>query len=142
VVPNSTVAYVSRNQFDSAAWVNARLHTLQIPIFGTASQVYAQRQLAGDGTLYLVPWVVFEDSAGIRGRLTDMFFAGWAGSDDTFVNQNLADGMPVSYSGNTYKVTTPYRADGTGSAHCYGTLGVLNNASAPTRSPLIAVRSA
>ena len=142
VLPNSTVAYVSRNQFDSASWVNARLHTLQVPVAQTATQMFCQRQLAGDGTLYLTPYVVFEDTAGIRGRLTDLFFAGWSGSDDSFVNQNTADGMPVSYGGNTYKITTPYRSDGTGSAHCYGTLAVLSNASTPSRSPLIAVRSA
>jgi hypothetical protein len=139
--PNSVVAFVSRNQADSASWVNARLHTLQVPQFRIAVQGFNQRQLASDGNLYLSPYVVFEDSAGIRGRLTDLFFAGWNSTDDSVVNQNLADGMPVSYGGNTYKVTVPYRSDGSSGNDSYGSLGATNQNGSPARSPMIAVRS-
>ena len=141
VIPNSTVAYVSLNQFDSASWVNARLHTLQVPIQGTGTQMFNQRQLATTACTWLHGWSSRTPPGSAAGSL-DMFFAGWNGSDDSYVNQNLADGMPLAYSGNTYKVTVPYRTDGTGSAHCYGSLGICNNASAPSRSPMIAVRSA
>lgn len=139
--PNSAVVYVSRNQADTTSWVSARLSTLQHPVWQLAAPSHQQRQLAADGSLYLAPYVVFEDSAGIRGRLTDLFFAGWNSSDDTLVTGNLADGMPLSYGGNTYKVTVPYRTDSTGNAQCFGSLGTVGNTGSGLRSPLVAVRS-
>ena len=61
--------------------------------------------------------------------------------DDSFVNQNPADGMPVSYGGNTYKVT-PRTAATAPVARTATDSGYCNNASTPSRSPMIAVRSA
>lgn len=141
-VPNSVVTYVSRNQADNAPWVSGRLATLQFPIWQQALQAMSQRQLAADGSLYLSPYVVFEDSAGIRGRLTDLYFGGWNSSDDTVVTGNLADGMPLSYGGNTYKVTVPYRTDGSGSAQSSGSLAATVNQGTQYRSPLIVIRTA
>jgi hypothetical protein len=138
--PNSQVVYVSRNQGDTSSWVTARIMTLTVPAWQINAQAYNYRALASDGTQFLLPWVVFEDSAGIRGRLTDMFYAGWSASDDTAVVGTIADSQTITYGGNTYRVTTPWRTDQTGSANSFGSFGVVANASVSVRSPLVACR--
>lgn len=140
--PNSNIVYVSRNQIDTGSWVSARLATLTLPVWQLAGQSFNYRALASDGTQFLLPWVVFEDSAGIRGRLTDLFYAGWSGADDGAVVGSIADGQTITYGGNTYRVTTPWRTDQSGSAHSFGAFGMVGNASTSLRSPLVACRAA
>jgi len=76
----STV-YVSRNRANSASWLPAKLGTLFCPNTGTGTSTTPwsglQRACSADSNTYLFPYVVFEDTAGIRGRLGKVFFAGF-----------------------------------------------------------------
>jgi hypothetical protein len=74
----SSQVYVSRNATDTASWVVGSLETLQ-PTRGQATNPlyrYSGQSLVGS-TRYVRPYVVFEDTAGMRGRLARFFHMGW-----------------------------------------------------------------
>jgi len=88
-VPSSASAvtvHVSRNAANAASWVPALLETLQAGR-GAPSQTPARYggQSLSASALVVRPYVVFEDAAGMRGRLSSIFNMGWnaaAGSGD------------------------------------------------------------
>ena len=142
---SSSITNVSRNQADSASCVTAYLGCLNLP---NTMQYggFNYTQVASDGSTYLSPYVVFENVAGIRGRLTDVFYTGLQGQISNngydLSNPTLAQGDSVTYGGNTYKVLAPYRTDGSGNADTYGSFGSVRNYVNWFHSPLIAVRTA
>lgn len=143
---NAALCQVSRDQINVNSWVQARPFALATP---SQQNTYAWNMvpIASDGSVYLSPYVVFEDVAGMRGRLTDVFFAGWynnvalVGND---VTPGFQPGDQLSYSGNTYRILNPYKSDGTGNGHVGGSFGAAYNFSAGGNScsPLVAVRVA
>ena len=140
----SQLCHVSRDQANASSWVEARPFTLAQPQTLQALP-WTTPSLASDGNVYLAPWVIYESVAGMRGRLTDVFYAGWQNAP----SHNSADylsmlqsGDIVTYGGNSHKITMPYKSDGTSSGHVGGSFGMPYNWDGPrqTHGPLLAVR--
>lgn len=73
----SPLVYVSRNRANTQSWVPSKLATLTIPGGGGNQPWFGtQRNAQADSNTYLWPYVVIEDTAGLRGRLGKIFFAG------------------------------------------------------------------
>lgn len=142
---SSETVHVSRNAANSASWVPARLGTMTMPKAPTdvsGVQTYSpRRECSADGNTYLWPWVVLEDTAGIRGRIAKCFFAGFnksGGSTDAVPSLYARS----TYGGETYMLVAPHK-----SAYISGQsrsgFGYVANGGNPlgqlTDSPLIAV---
>jgi len=139
----ATVVNVSRDAGNQTSWVQGHLGALTFPSM-INSYNWHNPSTALDGSDYLSPYVVFEDVAGMRGRLTDVFFAGWYSnvvnnSSDTV--RGFTQGDTVSYGGKSYKILAPYKSES--STYQGGSFGVTigNNGSTYMSSPLIAVRT-
>lgn len=146
----SQMSHVSRNMADTASWSEAHLETLDHPTWGAtvADGLSWNRQaLAADGNTYLAPYVLSEHIAGMRGRLTDLFFGGFnnpsvlSGVDP---NNGLQQNDIVTYGGNTYKMLAPYKTDASNASVVAGSFGYAQNQVSPRHvcSPLVAVRIA
>jgi len=138
------VVHVSRNQAGTGSWLQGRLLTMSKPsIGGTTSSLLSYTNYASDGTTILFPYVLVEDVAGLRGRLTDLYFAGMFGSANQDNLTVIGTGQDVTYSGKTYRTTACYKSDS--GRNCLGSLGVCNTSSGAgqqNNSPIIAVRKA
>lgn len=110
--------WVSRNAADTVSWAPSYLSTVA-PLTGNQIGVKCPTVVAaGDGNEYLYPWVVVEQGAGLRGRLTNAFYGGFS---STLVagESGLSPGSRVSYSGSTYVAQVPhlYRSVNPGSTY-------------------------
>lgn len=144
---NSHLTHVSRNMADNASWVEAHLEGLGFPNYGygtqTAGSAFNRQATGADGNSYLSPYVISEHIAGMRGRLTDLFFAGWknpSAINSTDPGSGLFEGNIVTYGGNTYKVLAPFKSDLSSSVSS-GSVGACPNSNTLT-SVLVAVRTA
>lgn len=70
---------VSRNAANTSSWVQAVLETLSPPrgILQTNGARANGQSLTAAGGYIARPWVVFEDAAGMRGRLAPFFYLGF-----------------------------------------------------------------
>lgn len=141
----STYSRVGQNMAQTTPWVTAHLMALCFP---QDAQQWAtvMPNRGSDGSFYLSPYVVFEHLAGLRGRLTDVFFAGANRSvqaGDLFYQAHTV-GDVLTIGGNTYTVIAPYRGVQTNSWNEGGAFGYYTNAGISDwgRSPLVAVRTA
>lgn len=101
---STTTAAVSRNAANNASWVTARLATLAYSNADSAStQPLLPVTVAADGNTYVWPYVVFESTAGIRGRITEAFFVGWSG----MAVSGPGELSRLSLGGNPYIVVRP-----------------------------------
>jgi hypothetical protein len=107
--------HVSRNQANNASWVVASAASLQVPTADSHNTGYAVNSLqpiaAGDGKTYMWPYVIVEQTDGIRGRLQKAFFCGF--------NTQAAGESTVptvyskrSYGGETYILLNPSKSGG------------------------------
>lgn len=110
---NWITANVSRNAANSASWVPAYLMTLINPNFGSTNGIL-QGGLAGlDGLQYLGPWVVWEQTAGIRGRIKDCYYAGPSSASLMTASDPVrAIGQKLTYGGKTFVIVNPNRQHG------------------------------
>lgn len=131
-VPETTVTVrVSRNRDGTGTWVPARLHTLVPATVNVQVTNAAWQPLARNGDYVQAPFVVFEMTDGLRGRLANAFFGGFAGfiadaSDLTPPPQ----GTEMTYGSWKYKALYPQRTDGSGGALSYGFGSIYNNGQA------------
>jgi hypothetical protein len=94
-----------------------------------------------DGALYLSPYVVSEDSVGMRGRLNKFFYCGmnfYDAADAPIAPQ----GSRVVYDTVPLKIVAPYKSDAANVATVAGPFGYIANANGVnqyTRSPLVAI---
>jgi hypothetical protein len=144
--PRSMVCNVSMNAANTAPWVTAFALTLAQPASQQIGGWQTPLMASGDGNAYLAPWVIFEQLAGIRGRLSDVFYAGWYGANLVNAGDTPAVLQPsdvVSYGGNSYRMCAPYKSDGSNSGYSGGSFGMPYNLSPATNqhSPMVAVRS-
>lgn len=117
---------ISRDAADTLSWGVGRLATLDWPTIGTTDVVSMNRQCTIDGNTYLLPYVMFSENEGIRGRLTNFFFANTnAPTPATDYPDNI--GHRVSYGGIVYKLLAINKGDGTVGA--WGPFGSVNNSS-------------
>lgn len=141
----SVTWHVSRNQGNTLSWVPANAMSLQVPIardnLGSIPTVVnsVQPLAAGDGKLYMWPYVLVEQTDGIRGRINKAFFCGMS-------VQNNGEATPAIYSrrtfaGDTYILLNPARnASFTDAATTgFGLSGSNTTPAAVTQSPIVAI---
>jgi hypothetical protein len=133
--PTNTASYLvhtSRNAANNASWVVGLLETLQPPRGAPLNPFrYTGNSLsAAIGGLVARPYVVFEDAAGLRGRLAPFFNLGWnlVGTTADFPAQTFSRvaigsaiyiGLPVTKAG-VNQGQTPFGQTYTGDGN-YGT---------------------
>lgn len=129
------------------AWAAAVLATVQPPP-SFSSWTPQPVALLDSGNYYMFPYVVIENDAGIRGTLTDLYYAGINVSIDTSngFDHPAPVGELVTYSSKTYKLLTSIKGDyGAGNNQIiYAPLGAFTNTNAADwfRSTVVGVRSA
>lgn len=106
--------HVSRNQGNNASWVPANAISLQIPTSANQS-VFPMNSVnplaAGDGKLYMWPYVIVEQADGLRGRINKAFMCG-------VTTSSAGEAAPALYSkrtygGDTYILLNPIKAANT-----------------------------
>ena len=139
---NQQTVWVSRDATNSLSWVPAGLVTLTTPRFSdhtdTGSVSNVQRTAAADSNkVYLSPYVVVDEAAGIRGRLAKAFFAGW--------NEAWTAGDPMvatfsrcTYDSETYIVIPPGRS-ASSTANCLAFGQVPASTTYLDAGPLVAI---
>lgn len=121
----TSIAHVSRNAADNASWVAARLGAVMMPCADSSALVNLNLAASSDGTSYFWPYVVVESTAGIRGRVSEVFHIGSSAVTLTGVGELTK----LTMGTNTYIVYRPYAQ---GSSICPWGQGTNSN-------PLIAV---
>ena len=142
----STYMNVSRNQGNNASWVQARLMSLQpilAPQYSIATTGYVTQAAKGDGNYYVWPFVVVEGVDGLRGRLNEIFFSGFAvfgGAPSLAGEGSPTLGAVITYSGNSYKLVAATKGL-PGAWTTSNPLGLVNNSisGGVMYNPLIAV---
>lgn len=134
---NSVLVHISRNAANNASWVVGLLETLQADArVGSTQHRYTGQSVSGGG-ITARPWVVFEDVAGMRGRLAQFFHLGWnvAGSLADFpaqsfqrvsINSITYIGLTVNKAGSTTTSASPFAA-------------TISTEEGSTASPVVAV---
>jgi hypothetical protein len=145
VVADGYIAcHVSRNQANNASWVAARLATLApTPLISAAAAgvtpITAVQRAASDGSAYLAPWVVYEDIAGLRGRIAKVFYAGANRQGSGGGTDPIASTFSrYTYGSDTYILLAPMRTVAASSRFAYSPWGATYYAFV-TDSPLLAV---
>ena len=137
VTADSHQASINYTHNGLSPWHAVRLATLTFPSIYSSDIVPVNRQCGIDGNTYLLPYVVFSEIEGIRGRLARFFYANTnAPSPPTDYPDPV--GTRVDYDGITYRMNTPYKGDGTLAA--WGPFGsVLNTGGSAARTVIVAV---
>jgi len=135
---------VSRNQADSAAWVPATLATLCTPVTqdtgSSSTPAMVQHVAKGDGKTYLFPFVVIENQDGLRGRLNNMYWAGWSRSAVSQEGSGLTEGSTVSYGGSDYLIRKFSKALNVSGSQTYTPFGAVTSSTQYGFEPLIAIK--
>lgn len=147
-VVTSTYVRVGQNMALNSPWATGMLMALTFPEDWQGFQTVLPNK-GNDGSFYFSPYVLFEHAAGLRGRLTDLYYAGInrsQNSSDLFVSGH-SQGDVLTIGGNTYTVMAPYRGSLSNAWDSIGGFGAYRNNSNNagndyTRSPLVAVRTA
>jgi hypothetical protein len=127
---------ISRDAANTLSWGVGRLASLDWPTIYTTDVVSMNRVCTIDGNVYLLPYVMFSENEGIRGRLTNFFFCN-TNSPSPITDYADPVGTRVAYNGIVYKLTAVNKGDGTNVA--WGPFGSVANSSAVTRSIIVAV---
>jgi hypothetical protein len=134
----SVLIHVSRNAANNASWVAGLLETLQADLRSGSSLYRLNGQSVSGSGMTARPWVVFEDAAGMRGRLAQFFNLGWntAGSLADFPAQVF---QRVTINSITYIGLTVNRATAA-SAITASPFALINgNEEGPAASLVVAV---
>lgn len=135
--------HVGRNVDATRVWDSAYLAsvdrvTAQYDGSNLGGGRHLQAYCATDDKVYLFPYLVIENRDGLRGRLNDIYFAGWSSLNYTY-ESGLAVGQEVTYDSKTFVILPAARGSYTtknfnafGSVYNY----YPNNAA----TPLVAVR--
>lgn len=135
VTTNSHIASVSRNAANTSSWVSARVATLSYLDAGTTDVFGVKRECSIDGNTYMFPFVVIQDTEGVRGRLNNLFYAG--NNSPTPANDITASvGDKSTFDGRTYKTVTVNNSDGSANTF-WGALGAVANGSANANRSII-----
>lgn len=139
-------AAVSRDAPDAASWVPAQLAVVQSPFspdmissLGTSTlQVTAE----GDGNSYLFPFVVVETENGLRGRVNNVYWAGWSKPTSAAEGQGFTENSLVTYGGNTFRIRRCVKAISTSSSATVTPFGAVPSSLSFATEPQIAVMKA
>jgi hypothetical protein len=136
---------VGRDQGATRSWVPGVLASVSTPI-NNSNSMNLQHYAKGDGKTYVFPYLVIEQADGLRGRLAEVFFAGWENGSQTnnTALPGLSPDMEFTYSTKTYKVVRGYKFPGASNSDAFNQPWALNgnNTSYATMPPLLAVRKA
>lgn len=136
--------HVGRNVDATRTWDSAYLAsvgrvTAQYDSSNIGSGRHLQAYCSTDDKVYLYPYLVVENRDGLRGRLNDIYFAGWS-SQNYIYETGLALGQEVSYDSKTFVLVPACRGSYTtlnfnafGSVYNYYSNGNAN-------TPMVAVR--
>ena len=103
------LAYVSRDAADVASWVPAHLGTITWPTSPPQSVAINLNPKRGS-TRFLWPYVVSETTDGPRGRLKDVFYAGWQAAWPSYGSgQHDVAGKRIVKDGITYQAVYALR---------------------------------
>lgn len=127
---------ISRDSTDVTSWSIGRLASLDFPTVYTTDVVNMNRACSIDGNTYLLPYVLFSETEGIRGRLTNFFYCNTTAPSPV---TDLPDpvGTRVTYNGIVYKLTAVNKGDGSASA--WGPFGAITQSTLVTRSIIVAI---
>jgi hypothetical protein len=141
---NAQIA-VSRDQGDANSWVPAAIGTVH-PII-SAEQTNAthmfQHVAKGDGKTYLFPYVVIENQDGMRGRLNNVYWAGWSKANVNISASEapgLSDGDIVTYSSADYMIRKSSKSVQLGSSGTTSPFGGAPASSSYEPAPLMAIK--
>lgn len=135
---NSHQGNFSRNYANTTSWSVAKLLSLDFPSVASTETIQVTHATSADGKFYLAPYVAFGDESGIRGRLSNFFFAGYNHSDTPEIATPPIN-QKVTFGGKTYKLLAVHKSDG--ATFTWGQFGsALNNTTSIFhRSPIVAV---
>jgi hypothetical protein len=136
--------HVARNQADTGSWLPASLTTINTLWGQDAAQgampMTLQHIAKGDGKTYLFPYVVIENQDGLRGRLNNMYWAGWSRSAINGEGGGLTEGSTVTYGGSDYVIRKFFKALNISSSSSYSPFGYVPASTQYGFEPLIAVK--
>lgn len=136
---------VSRDQGNANSWVPANVATVT-PIvsieYNSAVNHLMQHVAKGDGKTYLFPFVVLEQQDGMRGRLNNVYWAGWSRGNASGGQEapGLSEGDIVTYSSADYIIRKSSRAIGTSGSATYSPLGGVASTTTYGYEPLMAIK--
>jgi hypothetical protein len=137
---------VSADAPNSGRWVPAQLATVQPPFSPDMTSSYGTSTLQvtaeGDGKAYLFPFVVVETENGLRGRLNNVYWAGWSKPTSAAEGQGFTENSTVTYGGNTFVVRRAAKALTVSSSATITPFGAVPASSAFAAEPQIAVMKA
>lgn len=127
-IQNTYFAVVSRNAANNSSWVSAMLAAPAYPVSGGGESIgYGiPRLAAGNSTMYVWPYLVAESAAGLRGRVTDVFYSGFVGNGNYPVStqERVAIGsktyISVTYFQGSSATSMNYSAFGSGRSNGVG----------------------
>lgn len=134
---------VSANQADDAAWIPATLCTVQ-PIMSQEMGSYHAHSLQhvakGDGKTYLFPYVIVENVDGLRGRLNNVYSAGWNKPNFSSEGPGLNENDIVTYDSADYIIKRITRGLNSSSTATYSPFGDVAASNSNAWEPLIAIK--
>lgn len=136
VTANSHQVAISRDSANTQSWSVGRLTTLTFPTLYSTDEVPGNRVCTIDGQTYLLPYVLFSQSEGIRGRLSRLFYANTNAPSPSTDYPDPVNTL-VTFDGVVYKLVPVNKSDGT--VNSWGPFGSINQGTAVTRSFLVAV---
>ena len=134
---NSHQVAISRDSLDTTSWPAGRLASLDFPTVFATDVVTMNRTCTIDGKNYLLPYVLFSEAEGIRGRLSNFFYAN-TNTPSPATDYPDPVNVRVEYEGIVYRLLAVSKGDGTNAA--WGPFGAAaNSSSSPLRSVIVAV---
>jgi hypothetical protein len=137
VASNAHQVAISRDSTNSNSWTAGRLASLTMPTMYTSTDVISVNRVCTiDGKTYLLPYVLFSETEGIRGRLTSLFYANTNAPSPVGDYPDPTNGQ-VELNGVIYKLVPVSKSDGANQA--WGPFGIVGPPGVITRTVLVAV---
>lgn len=137
-VPQGLQVFASRNAANNASFSKGYLQTLAAWGFNVSPN-----RKGLDGKIVLPPWVYFDDIDGQRGRLNNIYSAGYGLNGDDPNHLALPIEQDLVIDGKTYKVVIPARGNGENQSNTMGgSFGFISGNDAANEmqhGPLIAI---
>jgi hypothetical protein len=116
--------YASRNTQNTFSWRSGVLGSVQFPNKTTSINGVGLPNVGADEDFYLFPYVYFDEDEGMRGRLSNIFFAGWNYDyHDTPMIPIPPVGAIVTYNGQQYKLLTATKNSAVANEYIWSSLG-------------------
>lgn len=137
--------YASRNGTNTLSWTPGHLAALCHPVAAHGQDYGMNEQrisvLDPDRHYTPSPYVFFDNTQGMRGRLMRFHFAGYTYSPQISEGPAPQVGLVIDIDGVDYKLLQVSKSDGTGGGgeHVWGSFGLTYNYGTPNSSVVVAV---